>query len=422
MTTFATIAVLGLGAGMAFGELPKVKIEAFSTGYDSPVEMVPYGDGFLVVDQSGVISVLGADGGKPTGVFLDMRNKIVELRPGFDERGLLGIAFHPKFAENGKVYVYYSAKLQEGAPEGWDHTGYVSEFSVKADKSAVDPSTERVVLKIDQPQWNHNGGLLEFGPDGMLYLAFGDGGKANDEGLGHPKGGNGQFMDTFLGKVLRIDVDGGKPYGIPKDNPFVGKEGRDEIYALGIRNPWGICFDENGDLLLADVGQNRYEEVNIIKKGGNYGWPQWEGVWPFTSKGAGDTPKGKPPVMPSKFEAPILVYPHNEAYGKAPGYGISITGGFVYRGKALKGLQGTYLFADWTVSWATRKMGLYAGVKGADGKWTMQVVPGQKAPEGKDQRVIGFGYDKAGEPFVLTNTTGKPTAGGGGIFKIVPAE
>jgi len=347
---------------------------------------------------------------------------MVELKEQYDERGALGIALHPAMAENGKFYVYYSAPLQEGGAKGFDHTAHLSEFKLKKDNSAADPQSERILLKIDQPQWNHNGGHLEFGPDGYLYLALGDGGAANDKAPGHEEEGNGQAMERLLGKVLRIDVNSGDPYGIPKDNPFVGKAGRDEIYALGFRNPWGMSFDENGELLLADVGQNRYEEVDLVVKGGNYGWPRYEAEHPFSANKAGEVPQGDPETMPTEFIAPILSYPHNEGYGKAPGYGISITGGHVYRGKAMPGLVAAYLFGDYPMSWATSKLGLYAGGRGADGTWTMRVVPGEKVPEGKEQRVVGFARDADGEHYVLTNQTSAPAKGGGGIWKIVPAK
>jgi glucose/arabinose dehydrogenase len=389
------------------------------------MKMVPYESGpksFLVVDQSGVIYHLGAKGGEPGPVFLDVRDRMVDLKKNYDERGLLGMAFHPRFAENGKVYVYYSAPLQKGGAKKYDHTSHLSEFRMKADKSALDPATERVVMKIDQPQWNHNSGLIEFGPDGFLYIALGDGGAANDKAHGHEEEGNGQAMNRLLGKILRIDVNNGDPYSIPADNPFVGKAGRDEIFAVGFRNPWGMSFDTDGRLFVADVGQNRYEEVAIVSKGENHGWPLYEGLEPFSADKAGAPPQPDRKPMPSELTAPILTYPHSEAYGKAPGYGISITGGHVYRGKAIKGLEGAYVFGDYPMSWATSKLGLYAGVRDASGEWTMHVFPGQKHPEGKDQRIVGFGLDAEGEHYVLTNTTSAPASGGGAIWKIVPAE
>lgn len=416
--------VIGLAAAR---ELPAVGMEPFARGFSSPVELLPYRDGaqaFLVVDQNGVISFLGAKGGTPGDPFLDLRDRMVTLKDGFDERGLLGLALHPEFKTNGKLYVHYSAPLRDGAAEGYNHTAHISEFTVPAGSSVPDPSSERILLKVDEPQWNHNGGGPLFGPDGYLYLFFGDGGAANDHAMGHEEGGNGQSLDRLLGKVLRIDVNEGDPYGIPLDNPLVGKDGRDEIYAWGLRNPWGISFDlgGTGDLMLADVGQVRFEEIDIIRKGGNYGWYRFEGLAPFDFERPADAVDGKRDPLPDSMIAPVLSYPHNPTYGEAPGYGISVTGGHVYRGKALPGLHGVYVFADWAMSWATSKHGLYAGVRDDQGGWTMRLLPGGGPPPGGDQNVLGFSQDRAGELYVLTNALKIPSGGKGAIWKMVPAD
>ncbi|MDD2788311.1 PQQ-dependent sugar dehydrogenase, partial [Methanoculleus sp.] len=219
----------------------RVGLEFVTGGFTMPVALASPDDGtgrLFVADLPGVIRVIDAGVNEP---FLDITGRVVDLRTGYDERGLLGLAFHPKFRENGRFFVYYSAPLRDGAPEGWDHTSRVSEFAVSTPNRA-DPGSERMILEVDQPQANHNGGSIAFGPDGYLYIPLGDGGGANDVGRGHPPGGNGQDIETLLGKILRIDVDGEKPYGIPADNPFVGREGRDEIYAYGLRNPWRTAF------------------------------------------------------------------------------------------------------------------------------------------------------------------------------------
>lgn len=414
-----------LMVGTAAAELPPVRFEKFATGFDSPLHLVPYSSGhqaFLVVDQPGVIHHLGAEGGEPGRVFLDVRPRMVTLRERYDERGLLGLALHPEFEKNGRLFVYYSAPLQDGGPGDYDHTAHLAEYQMLPDRSAADPSFERILLKVDQPQWNHNGGHLVFGPDGHLYVGLGDGGAAHDRGIGHPEEGNGQAMDRHLGKILRLDVSSGSGYAIPQDNPFVGKAGRDEIYALGLRNPWGMTFDGKGALLVADVGQNRYEEVNVVTKGGNYGWPRYEGFVPFTATGAGEVPEVARPAMPDGLIAPILAYPHNPTYGEAPAYGLSVTGGHLYRGKALPGLQGVYLFADYAMSWGGDRYGLFGGVREEDGSWTMHVLPGEKAPGGKDQKVVGFGQDAQGESYVLTNADSGPMEGAGAIWKIVPEQ
>ena len=413
-------------------ELPAVNYEKFASGFVSPLSMIPYGEGdqtYLVVDQTGVIHFLDEKGGKPGKAFLDLRKALVTLKKGFDERGSLGVALHPKFSSNKKVYVYYSAPLAKNGRKGFDHTAHLSEFKVKADGTA-DTSSEKIIFTVDQPQWNHDGGNLVFGKDGYLYLGLGDGGAANDldrdgkpEG-GHEKGGNGQAPNRHLGKVLRFDVDSGDPYAIPDGNPFKGKDsGLKEIYAWGIRNPWGMTVDpENGDIIVADVGQNRFEEINLLSAG-NFGWPRYEGYAPFDQQKPSEPSTLEVTSAPKGFIAPIIAYPHHDGFGKAPGYGISVTGGHVYRGKAIPGLEGVYLFADWAQSWAGKKYGLYGGVRESKTAWSMHVIPGAKTPAGPISRmVIGFGHDHAGEIYVLTNTGKGPSGKNGEIWKIVPAK
>ena len=412
--------------------LPPVSYEKFASGFVSPLSMIPYREGqqaYLVVDQTGVIHFLDEEGGKPGKAFLDLRTSIVNLKKGFDERGSLGIALHPKFKSNRKVYVYYSAPLASEEKKDFDHTAHLSEFKVKADGTA-DKRSEKVIFTVDQPQWNHDGGNLVFGKDGFLYLGLGDGGAANDldqkgkpEG-GHERGGNGQALNRFLGKVLRFDIDSKAPYSIPEGNPFKGKkDGREEIYAWGIRNPWGIPVDhESGDIIVADVGQNRFEEINVLTAG-NFGWPRYEGYATFDQQNPSEPCTLEVSAAPEGFVAPVLVYPHHDGLGKAAGYGVSVTGGHVYRGKAIPGLDGVYLFADWAQSWAGKKYGLYGGIRDSKATWTMKVIPGAKTPAGPVSRmVIGFGYDEAGEVYVLSNTGKGPSGKNGEIWKIVPGK
>jgi glucose/arabinose dehydrogenase len=417
LTTLAPLAALA-------DELPRVSYQKFATGLTSPVGMTPYLDGneaFLVADQSGMIVFLGAGGGEPTGTFLDLRDRMVELRDGFDERGLLGVALHPDFPKTRKAYVHYSAPLRKGGPKGFDHTAHISEFTVPAGQREANPSSERIVLAVDTPQWNHNGGNPVFGPDGYLYIGLGDGGGGSDLGEGHEKGGNGQHLDNLLGKILRIDVDGDAPYGIPKDNPLVGKPGLDEIYAWGIRNPWGLSFDE-GRLFVADVGQNRFEEINLVESGGNYGWPRAEGFASFDQQNPTEPAKLENPTAPDEFARPILVYPHNEGFGTHTGYGISVTGGQVYRGKAIPSLQGTYIFADWGTSWATSNEGIFAGVPSPGGEWSMEILPGAIPTDSKEAMITGIARDADGEIYILTNGSREPRKADGFIWKMVPAK
>lgn len=248
----------------------KIDLELIAEGFVSPLEIIspPDKSGRLfVVDRIGIIKIISTDRQILETPFLDIRDKLVNLDTAFDERGFLGLAFHPKFSKNGKFYVYYSAPLREGAPEGFDHTSNVSEFKVSENPNVAEIN-EKIVMQIDQPQPNHNGGQILFGPDGYLYIALGDGGGANDVDSGHPEKGNGQDINTLLGSILRIDIDK-EPYGIPADNPFVSRDGKDEIFAYGFRNPFRMSFDEETENLYAgDVGQNLWEEVDVVKRGG----------------------------------------------------------------------------------------------------------------------------------------------------------
>ena len=270
-------------------------------------------------------------------MFLDLHAK-VKYDDRENEEGLLGMAFHPDYKKNGEFFVFYTVK-------GARFTNVVSRFHVSKDNpNRADPSSEEELFRITKISWNHDGGTLCFGPDGFLYVALGDGGLAND-----PRN-NGQNLNSLLGKVLRIDINSkadGKNYAIPKDNPFVGKtDVRAEIFASGIRNIWRMSFDKKtGWLWAADVGQNLYEEIDIIVKGGNYGWRKREGLHPFSSTGvATGTYKPSPyanPLQPAQpdFIDPIWEYRHD--------VGKSITGGSVYRGKRFPELEGHYLHADY---------------------------------------------------------------------------
>lgn len=207
--------------------------------------------------------------------FLDITDKVIELRERYDERGLLGLAFHPDYASNGRFFVYYSAPLWPDAPDDWDHTNVVAEYRVSNDPMKADKASERIILHENHPYFNHNGGTLAFGPmDGYLYLSIGDGGNRDDQGMGHVPdwydrnvGGNGQdIFQNLKGDILRIGVDGAQPYSIPASNPFVGKDGLDEIYAYGFRNPYRFSFDMGGShaLYSQDAGQSLREEINLV--------------------------------------------------------------------------------------------------------------------------------------------------------------
>ena len=305
---------------------PIIDIELFASGFSSPVEMVHAGDDrFFVVEKAGVIKILNSDGTTNGTPFLDITGIVINPAGSNDERGLLGLVFHPDYANNGYFYVNYINNAGNTQ---------VSRFSVSGDPDIADPGSELQIIGYNQPFQNHNGGCLRFGPDGYLYIASGDGGSGGDPN------NLGQNTGQLLGKLLRIDVDnpgGGNNYGIPPDNPFAGSvNDAEEIWAYGLRNPWKFAFDsDNNELWIADVGQGDVEEINReshTAAGLNYGWRCYEGSQPFNTTGC-------PPMGD-------LTFPEAE-YSSGPGSGnCSITGGYVYRGSMYPGMDGLYFSAD----------------------------------------------------------------------------
>jgi len=350
---------------------PTVKLEPVADVANATAMATRTGDPALYVALQRGVVVAVAPGRDPVTV-LDLTSLV---RSG-GERGLLGLVFSP----DGKhLYVHYS-----GAAAG---ETVLEEYGVVDD--AIDPTTRRVLLTVPQPQPNHNGGQLAFGPDGLLYLGLGDGGNRDDTGPGHAAQGNGQSLQTLLGKILRIDPQpsGGLPYSVPTDNPFADGGGRPEIYVYGVRNPWRFSFDtKTGDLWIADVGQDQYEEVTRLPSGAvagaNLGWPRYEGTHAYR-----DGP------------SPDVVMPQIET-SHADG-NCSITGGFVYRGKAIPALRGWYLYSDYCNS------AILAAKVDATGKVRTRAL-GLRTSE-----VSSFGEDRAGELYVLSQDTG--------VLRLVPA-
>jgi glucose/arabinose dehydrogenase len=436
LAPFVPSFVLAVFAPAAFSaeDKPSVGLQQIAEGFVSPLNVLSLDDGsgrLLIADQVGTIHILNKDGKLSDQLFLDLRDKMTKLNQGFDERGLLGLALHPKFKSNRKLYIFYSAPAPATAGTNVNCVSRVAEFKASAaDYAKADPGSERVLLEIDKPQMNHNCGRILFGPDGYLYIGTGDGGGANDSEFGHAPQGNGQDTTTLLGKILRIDVDKGSPYAVPSDNPFAdGKQGRPEIFAYGLRNPWGISFDRGGarELFAADVGQNLYEELNIVVKGGNYGWRVREGFHAFDPKTPNEPPADSPKTdaLGRPFIDPVVEYKHPARNKIDPTQlqGISVTGGYVYRGKGIKSLQGKYVFADWSRTWALPDGVFFTASregKGSGAKWNLESLPVTPASGGKlGAYIVAMGEDEAGELYVLTNGRNSLTGQTGKVFKLV---
>jgi glucose/arabinose dehydrogenase len=401
----------------------------------SPVALAEPPDGtkrIFIVDQVGKIWIM-ANGVKLTTPFIDLSSKMVSLSPGYDERGLLGLAFHPDFKTNGKFYVFYSAPPRAGGPQpgsSWDNLTRVSEFKVSASNpNLADMATERVVLEEDHPQSNHNGGTLAFGPDGFLYISIGDGGGGDDDGAGHVsdwyttnKGGNGQdIYANLLGNILRIDVNNGSPYGIPSDNPFVGTAAKKEIYAYGFRNPYRFSFDMGGShqLFVGDAGQSLYEEIDLVTKGGNYGWNVKEGSHCFST----DNDLTERPSCPAVDSAgkPLIdpvIELVNRANPKGGGVAITIVGGNVYRGDSLSQLQGHYIFGIFSQDGQANAR-IYDASTNSGGSWVYSVLAPKSFPDNLGQFLKSIGQDQNGDIYLLLTGVQGPSGATGKVYKLV---
>lgn len=369
----ALILLAGTPVGCTgMGDAKALTLRIVAEGFSSPLYLTaPPGDPRLfVVEQRGRIWIVENGQRRPT-PFLDIGSRISSG----GERGLLSVAFHPHYASNGLFYVDYT-----------DLSGNtrIVRYSVSADPYLADPSSAKQILEINQPYANHNGGLVVFGLDGMLYIGMGDGGSGGD-----PQG-NGQNRATLLGDLLRIDVDNGDPYSIPSDNPFVGMTGmRGEIWAWGLRNPWRFSFNaESGLLYIADVGQNAWEEIDVVdarSAGLNYGWNIMEGSHCYASASCSS----------AGLVLPALEYGHSE--------GCSVAGGYVYRGKKIPSLTGMYLYSDYCQGWI-RSFTYENGKAVMLREWNTADIG----------RVLSFGQDSQGELYALSDN--------GRVYGIVAAE
>lgn len=408
------------GCGTPAKVQPKVGLELVAEGFTSPVALIDPGDGshrLFVLDQTGLIWILS--GGKRLAQpFLDLRERVVDLNSFYDERGLIGLAFHPDFATNGRFYVSYSGHLQSGlSPDEWDHTTYISEFRVSASNpDQADQTSERVLLAIDKPGYNYEAGHLAFGPDGYLYIATGD-------SVRDPSTETGQYaQDTssLLGKILRIDVNGtadtGQNYLIPTDNPFASGVGRAEIFAYGFRNPYRFSFDVSGTgaprLFVADVGQANMEEVSLVEAGKNYGWPIREGTSCFNAQ-AWNQPLESCPN--NGLTEPIIVYAHR-------GDLSAIIGGMVYHGQSIPELNGGYIFGDWGKG-SGHLFVAHPPTLGL-GTWSISEIQMEVSGELFELgQLLGIGQDESEKVYLLTKAPGIGATGKtGSLYEIVPID
>jgi len=414
-----------------------VTLEPAVSGATFPTDMafLPNGDS-LVTERSGQIR-RHTDGGLADDLVADVSDRMAGTE---GEKGLLGVALHPEFSDNRKLYVRYSGQLPPSmSDEELSHVAVLSEFRMTADLTGTVPDSERRVLEVPEPGPVHNAGDLAFGPDGYLYVALGDGRRTNigDEGGNwwYEQGQAAQnTTDNLLGGILRIDVDGGgeEGYGIPPDNPLVGREGRDEYYAWGLRNPYRISFD--GDrLFVADVGEHKRESVYLTEKGANHGWPIMEGSACAPSTAIGHSvaenplnafnpktwqslttrvsPVGACPTpgnADGEIQAPIVEYQRSGAR--------AVTGGYVYRGEAIPALQGSYLFGDFVPP-----APIYATEPSDGGRpWSVAELVVTDTDHGRlNESLLSFARDPQGEVYVLTSGF---TEGSGRVRRIAPAE
>lgn len=435
-----------------------VSLETVASGLIAPVQVTHAGDGsgrLFIVDQGGFIRVVDADGDLLPTPFLDLTTKIVTLNPGFDERGALGLAFHPDYATNGRFFVRYSAP-RTGEPDepcfGTSrgcHSEVLAEYVVSGDPNVGDLASEIILFSIAEPEFNHNSGHVAFGPDGYLYFTLGDGG-GRDDGLSNPNLphgpiGNAQNIETFLGSMIRIDVDSlpdpGLAYAIPPDNPRVGLTGLDELYAWGFRNPFTFAFDDgpggDGSLFVADVGQELFEEINIVDKGGNYGWVIREGfhcfdpndpVTPPVTCATTGTILGDPLIDPVlEYLQPLACASDADcaAYGVGCGIdgqclnegGVSVIVGGVYRGSSFAQLTGKLVFGDFASGFLSPSGRVYyADTEGPNAFQRRQFF---LAPSGQalGRFVKGMGEDENGELYVCTSMALAPTGTSGEVLR-----
>jgi glucose/arabinose dehydrogenase len=438
-STLTHVTLLAMFACVTPAAAQDLALEPLADGLTAPLHLEEPADGSgrkFIVQQNGVVLVLGADGRQAPEPLLDLRQKMLPLEQNFEERGLLGFALHPQFARNGRVFATYAAPLRAGAPERWNHTRRVSEFTADAGNlTKIDAASERILLEVDWPSRKHNGGGLAFGRDGFLYIGLGDGGISH--GIGQKVlweafdvpaqaliwDGLAQDTESLFGKILRIDVDRGFPgYAIPRDNPFASGAGRKEIWAWGFRNPFRIAFDNDGSFLVTAVAETLWEAAYRVQGPGNFGWPLLEGTHCVDRL----KPRQPPPSCPTRdaagnrIELPIFEYAnmqasHPETKLGVAGVGTAITGARMYRGRAIAALAGKLVVSDWSADFKRPSGQIFvADASAGDG----QPWPYRRALQ-IESRIIGLAEDRNGEIYVLTNETLGPSSTTGKVLRLV---
>lgn len=440
------ISGLLISFGLLVGSSPnyalgQAELQLVAENLVSPIDLATLPDDSsrrLILDQSGVIHLLLSDNSIASKPFLDIKSRMLPLREDFEERGLLGMAIHPEFKTNGRVYVTYTAPLGNDAPGTWSHTRIVSEFSIDPQlNDQLDPKSERVLIRQHWPSRKHNGGALGFGPDGYLYIGFGDGGGIHGVG---PETLNdaysvpinrlhwdstAQDMQSLYGKLLRIDVDNGLPgYAIPSDNPMIGKLGLSEIYAWGFRNPYRISFDPNGsgDLYITAVAETLWEAVYRVDGPGNYGWPLKESTHCFERTTPLMPPAecalpGSVTTINGTIEDPVVEYPNMSVHREGSnvdvvGVGTAVVGAVMHRNGEPTQLQNQLLFADWSLDFQTPSGQLFAASESSDPLWSYEKLATLET------RIIALVQDTDDRKYIMTNQNFGPYGNTGKVFQL----
>ena len=439
--TIARLAAASLALAALTLPARALELRPIAEGLTAPIDLVDPGDAsgrLFVLEQHGLVRVIDANGNLAQEPLLDLRTRMLPLKDDFEERGLLGLAVPPDFAENPRLFVSYAAPLDPDAPPGWNHTRRISAIGMDASTGRADPATERVLISLDWPSRKHNGGGLVFGPDGYLYVGLGDGGGVH--GLGPdvtwsafdaPPGqwhwdGLAQDTESLFGSILRIDVGRGFPgYAIPPGNPFVGQPGRDEIYAWGFRNPYRIALDRaTGDLLVTAPAETLWEAVYLVRGPANFGWPMMEGTHCIDrARPREDVPCAAPNIALHgvRLERPVVEYPnmqvmHPESRVEAVGVGTAVTGARIYRGAAIPELSGKLVVTDWSAAFERPSGQIFVATPSPrwGEPWSFERVMEL------DGRIVGLAEDGEGELYVLTNDNLGPFGSTGKVLKLVP--